>query len=162
MSDMSKCKELEDRLNKREDLLQEIYQMWWPLWEKAGLDDDHPLFQAVLDRIQEIDNEHDDKYLQQILRMQDVGYKKGFGKFSVSKNNDGLNDQNLVWHEVGGKIGSSEEFDEYCKIIDDNRISSHDINITAGKNSGSNLMSLNEWDCGNDKLAKHIISKKKD
>ena len=71
---MCKCKELEARINEREELLQEIYQMWRPLWEKAGLDEDHPLFQALMDRIQEIPNDHDGKMLQEVLQIKNIQY----------------------------------------------------------------------------------------
>lgn len=64
-------KDLETRLDAREDLLQDIYQMWWPFWIKSGLNEDHPLLQAVMDRIQEIPNEHDGKTLQEVMNISD-------------------------------------------------------------------------------------------
>lgn len=61
--------ELETQLDEREELLDDIYQLIPNLWEKAGLNNDHPVFLALLDRISEIKNEHDGKLLTEILLM---------------------------------------------------------------------------------------------
>lgn len=65
-------REMASELERKDDILFDIYQVIWPLFIKAELNEDHPVLQAIMDRIMDIPNEHDGKTLQEVLALDEI------------------------------------------------------------------------------------------